>query len=773
MSFNNASQCNTNTPNGTQFGKISQYNGIPENLVVNLIYWTIGMVIFLLFRQYVAKSYKDDTQLRNRLLNMVTSPTQISRQDVLNLNPFRIVWNVFKLTLDDIGQQCGPEATRYLYFQRFLIGYVTILCVLNLAIILPINFQGTLGANSSQFAATTMMNINAGSPFLYAHVIVQFIGSLIGFGFFIQYTKSSDIVVKATQKTTLMIRKVPVNCCSRELLVRYFNQSIPEVKVIDATIMYPLWEANRAEIQRNYRCVLVNSCDELEEMHGSAGDVTSCCSGHLIDSCCCCSCGNKYNARDYYIEMLNEADREVQKLCEIAMKTPTGIVFVTFESYLHAAIAKDYIKSMRCSSTTPVDIDNEYGVKKWVVKYATEANNVQWESMSEHGFMWYLRIILLNCSLFYLAIILSTPSMVLNTIDKMLTSTEAININVSSFLPTFFINILPVILLQMTSSVLPVVIGYTGYLERHWKRSTRIITHVFKSYFFVLLTVLIIPSLGLMSITGFLRWLFQIDYNEDGFKFQWQCIFLPDNGAFYVNYLITSALMTSVNNLLGLANTLGLWISQLMAESAPMRHAFYQLYTTPFSYNGSYARLLVNLCIVTTYGVICPLVTPVGLLFFISNYYTDKYLIYYASAPTLIKQRIHLAAVRCGSLGMIVAPSFLLVFTILKSETLREPLFIIQLIILIITVVVAILGRHLPLDRIFERALSSLQSIPFLNESLVNERELKFERYYPHYILPFIKDEYKDDHENEKVETDTILEELIDDQKEINLHGSK
>lgn len=43
----------------------------------------------------------------------------------------------------------------------------------------------------------------------------------------------------------------------------------------------------------------------------------------------------------------------------------------------------------------------------------------------------------------------------------------------------------------------------------------------------------------------FLRAFFEsvIRHNRGENEFRWKCIFLPDNGAFFVNYVVTSALI--------------------------------------------------------------------------------------------------------------------------------------------------------------------------------------------------------------------------------------
>jgi hypothetical protein len=74
-----------------------------------------------------------------------------------------------------------------------------------------------------------------------------------------------------------------------------------------------------------------------------------------------------------------------------------------------------------------------------------------------------------------------------------------------------------------------------------------------KLFVFLSMMILILPSLGLTSIEGFLRWVFK---NEDDIKhssrIRWMCVFLPDNGAFFVNYIITSTFIGEVIELLRL-----------------------------------------------------------------------------------------------------------------------------------------------------------------------------------------------------------------------------
>ena len=54
------------------------------------------------------------------------------------------------------------------------------------------------------------------------------------------------------------------------------------------------------------------------------------------------------------------------------------------------------------------------------------------------------------------------------------------------------------------------------------------------------------PSVGLTSLRGFLEAFIsstKLTNGTSNYTFEWNCIFLPDNGAFFVNYVVTSAII--------------------------------------------------------------------------------------------------------------------------------------------------------------------------------------------------------------------------------------
>lgn len=61
---------------------------------------------------------------------------------------------------EQILAKSGRDAVQYLSFQRHIVVYMMIVCVVSIAIVLPINFQGTLEGGPKEFGHTTMANLN-------------------------------------------------------------------------------------------------------------------------------------------------------------------------------------------------------------------------------------------------------------------------------------------------------------------------------------------------------------------------------------------------------------------------------------------------------------------------------------------------------------------------------------------------------------------------------------------------------------------------------------
>ncbi|KTG44302.1 hypothetical protein cypCar_00021351, partial [Cyprinus carpio] len=128
----------------------------------------------------------------------------------------------------------------------------------------------------------------------------------------------------------------------------------------------------------------------------------------------------------------------------------------------------------------------------------------------------------------------------------------------------------PTLLLWAFSALLPTIVYYSAFFEAHWTRSGENRTTMHKCYTFLIFMVLLLPSLGLSSLDVFFRWLFDKKFLAEA-TVRFECVFLPDNGAFFVNYVIASAFIGNAMDLLRIPGLLMYMIRLCLARSAAER----------------------------------------------------------------------------------------------------------------------------------------------------------------------------------------------------------
>ena len=105
------------------------------------------------------------------------------------------------------------------------------------------------------------------------------------------------------------------------------------------------------------------------------------------------------------------------------------------------------------------------------------------------------------------------------------------------YLPMWLTDFLPTLMLWTFTALLPVVIAWADLLVGHWTRSGQNHAIMKKTFWYLLFMVVILPTFGFTSFQTY------IDFLLRNGELNWDCIFLPDSGAFFVNYVITAAML--------------------------------------------------------------------------------------------------------------------------------------------------------------------------------------------------------------------------------------
>jgi len=660
-------QCNSYRSNSTIIIIPGGYEGIPQNLLINFIAWLTLILLFSVLRKN-AWNYGRMAllQRREKRWTQIFYGREDNENDTENYKApsydpgshydqgmFSWIIAVFRIKDDQIRAKCGDDAVQYLSFQRHIIALTAIIMLVCLTVALPINFQGDLKGDEKQFGHTTLSNLDPRSGFIWIHVVLSILFVPLAIVIMRHFSKRLDIPEEETTVSrTLMINHIPRNRCNKADLLQHFNEAYIDFEVVDIQFAFNLANLMKLDKQRQV-ALQARNYSVSEAQNGN----------HMeVHPCCCTCCGPAVDAANYY----TDEERRLAALVDAeklqALKRPVGVAFVTFASNLQASkVRMDHRPSWLCGSN-PGTSSLNVALKphRWTVDFAPRPDEINWDNLAIESRFWYLRSFFINSFLFVVLFFLTTPAIVVSSLDVLTIITNHIE-KMSPVLSQF----LPTLLLWITSALMPVMVAYSDEWMSHWTKSTANHSIMTKTFIFLMFMVIILPSLGLTSAQAFFEWFIQ----KNG-TYRWECVFLPNNGAFFVNYVITSSFIGTALELMRFAE-LFMYACKLSclrsrAEIPGVRR--YLLWE--FNFGVQYAWTLLNFSMITMYSVSCPLITPFGLVYVSLKHFVDRYNIFFAYAPSRINKNIHTSAIY-----FVLAAFWVLQLTLLFFSLLRYGLY--------------------------------------------------------------------------------------------------
>uniref|UniRef100_A0A3P8U6W3 Transmembrane protein 63C n=1 Tax=Amphiprion percula TaxID=161767 RepID=A0A3P8U6W3_AMPPE len=640
------------------------FGGVPTVLAINVVLWMFLLLIFSCLRKAAWDYGRLALLMENDLTSLFygepsekeKSPSESSPSDSETKDMGFCSWLSSLYHMDEeIRSKCGIDAVTYLSFQRHIILLMTVVSLLSLAVILPVNFSGNL----LNFGRTTLANVSADS-FLWLHSIFALVYFIITLLCMAHHSIRLEYREDEKVARTLMITSIPREISDPGLITKHF-EAYPSCTVTDIHFCFNVHKLMRLDLERKAMKGRLYFASKAQK-EGKIMITTHPCAQIF----CCDICGfEKVDAEQYYSELEEKRTDEFNaEKNRITMKR-LGIAFVTFRDERMTAIVKDYSRVHCRRRPQQSSITTVVQSHKWGVSYAPAPSDII-ENLSVCGSRWWLRCVLLNILLFLLLFFLTTPAIIVNTMDKF-NVTRPVESLRSPVITQFF----PTLLLWAFSVLLPFIVYYSAFFESHWTSGENQVT-MHKCFLLLVFMVIILPSLGL-SLDLFFTWLFDVHFlDEKDVKF---CVFLPDNGAFFVNYVITSSLIGTSMELLRIpaltVYTLRLCFAKSQAERIHLQSQAYE-----FQFGLEYAWTMCIFAVSMTYSITCPIITPF-LLYVILKHMVDRYNIYYAYVPTKLNQRIHRAAISQVIVAPILCMFWLLFFSVLRllfvASVLLEP----------------------------------------------------------------------------------------------------
>ncbi|XP_012872726.1 PREDICTED: CSC1-like protein 1 [Dipodomys ordii] len=130
------------------------------------------------------------------------------------------------------------------------------------------------------------------------------------------------------------------------------------------------------------------------------------------------------DAISYYTRMQARLLARIREEQRLVQDRPLGMAFVTFrEQAMATYILKDFntckCQGLHCrAEPQPSPHSRELGTSKWTVALASYPEDVCWKNLSVQGPRWWLQWLGINFTLFLVLFFLTTPSIILSTMDK-------------------------------------------------------------------------------------------------------------------------------------------------------------------------------------------------------------------------------------------------------------------------------------------------------------------------------------------------------------------
>uniref|UniRef100_A0A8C5FRC4 Transmembrane protein 63B n=1 Tax=Gadus morhua TaxID=8049 RepID=A0A8C5FRC4_GADMO len=586
---------------------------------------------------------------------------------------------------DEIREKCGEDAVHYLSFQRHIIGLLVVVGVLSVGIVLPVNFSGNLLENNAySFGRTTIVNLDADNTLLWLHTTFAFLYLLLTVYSMRRHTSKMHYKEDDLVKRTLFVNGIS-KYAEEKHIKQHFEQAYENCIVLEARICYNVAMLMSLNSERKKADRSKKFFTDLQNKEHIPTMINPKPCGHL---CCCIMKGcERVEAVSYYTNLEAKLREEYRRERDKVNSKPLGMAFVTFQNEaMTAVILKDFnacqCQGCQCrQEPKSSSFSGSLHTNNWTVNYAPDPQNVLWEHLSVGGVTWWVRCFIINCVLFILLFFLTTPAIIISTMDKFNVTKPVEYLN-NPIVTQFF----PTLLLWSFSALLPTIVYYSAFLEAHWTRSGENRTTMHKCYTFLIFMVLLLPSLGLN------------DYNHPSLgdaiflaqaTVRFECVFLPDNGAFFVNYVIASAFIGNAMDLLRIPGLLLYMIRLCLARSVAERRNVKRHQAFEFQFGAAYAWMMCVFTVVMTYSITCPIIVPFGLMYMLLKHLADRYNMYYAYLPSKLDKKIH-----SGAVNQVVAAPILCLFWLLFFSTVRTGFTaatsMFTFVVLIITIIICL-----------------------------------------------------------------------------------
>jgi hypothetical protein len=426
--------------------------------------------------------------------------------------------------------------------------------------------------------------------------------------------------------------------------MNFFASEFPDIVIDGVQLVYNIKQLRALHAEHVNIVNAIGYCEEYLREYNEPCEIRPYFLGLFGGLCCCCRCCDKSDGLTYYREQEALIERDLEKEFKDTISNPVGAAFITFRS---ENMAQNVFRSLRkrqrencgcitCCGTSPTqcfhcgDDNDNLLTRRWQTCFAPDPEDVNWDDISADLGMVWLRRILINFLLFIVFLFLTTPPILISIIDKTHVL-GTITTGLSQVSPTLTAFVSP-LLLVIVALVLPVIVTFASTYLPYKTVSEQHHSTMWKVFLFLVLMVLILPSLDLTSAVSLIRVMYNVE-------FRWECLFPVGNGAFFINYVLQSALLGNAFELLRLPELIIYFYYTLIWTKSPAEYEnARQQIMFDFQFGVRYSRFLLIFVMVVSYSLSCPLIAPCGKCVFS---FADDTTASYKLSLTVLRSPLH------------------------------------------------------------------------------------------------------------------------------------
>jgi len=475
----------------------------------------------------------------------------------------------------------NTDVKMYLHFLQVLALFFSVLSLLGLAVLLPVNLAGA--RYSAGLERMSLENIRPGDTKLWIVCALTAAFAILGYVSVLWYRRllrneagrggrSSQLMVSgraSTERMAVLVRNIDKAVLQSSVLYGYFHRRFPGAVV----------EAHIASDHRD----LDAANDLVDQARAKLATARK-------GGCCASDVGRAE-------ERVAFAERLAARVQARGPTSGTGVGFVVFND----ASAFEEALGERCA----------YG---WVTERAPPPTDVEWQNLLYVSTSRWLGSAIMTVALVALLLVVLSPVAVLFRLQPVLRGVTT-ELNGDTYLRSMVVAYWPPLVVFLVNSLLtPACISVIAQRQRHWRKSSKEHTILTMNAFFLMLNTFLVPLMSLQSIPRFLEHFLQLPV--ESWATSLGTMFLSSSGGFGLQYLVSTVFLSNGAQLMQLPRLLGVRRKE-----------------APFDFGYWYASALSVLTLALGFAVVVPTILPWAALYFTIKLYVDKYNFMYGIAP--------------------------------------------------------------------------------------------------------------------------------------------